>query len=147
VGAFALVDVATVPPDHTVVCDVVPHGMRETFVTTVSLFVNDAGFPPRGAGGEPLVPLSIALEVSDVAGKYERITASNALVDEHLLVAPDQWCALRFRWERQTQRRDFCLVLIGALAAFGAAMLIEAARPFIDRLGADEHPSSRPPPA
>jgi hypothetical protein len=138
VGHFALVDVSGVLPGHTVNCNVEPHALGETFVTTVSLFVNDADYPPEGLWGERLVPLAVALHVSNVSGSYELISASG--LGEDMVVGPNQWSALRFRWERQAQRRDMYLVFIGALAAFGAAMLIEAARPFVDRIGARERP-------
>jgi hypothetical protein len=138
-GFETVVDVSGLAFDdrHSVDCDVVPAYLREGFVTTVMLFLNDTTAPFPSAEGRPLVPVPIELRMNNDIGSSEVISGSNPepMAENAIVLNPADHVAVRWRWIEDEQRRDVYLVLIGTFIAFGAAMFIETVRPFIDSIG------------
>jgi hypothetical protein len=109
-GLETVVDVSglTFDDKHSVVCDVDPAYLRESFVTTVMLFQNDTIAPLPAFGGKQLVPIPVELRMNNDTGRSEVISASNpeAMAENAIVLNPLDHVAVRWRWIEDEQRRD-----------------------------------------
>jgi hypothetical protein len=115
-------------------CNVDPRLLRNSFTTFVSAFYND----PRGATMDDptVVALPLNLTFNRREGPIE-IAASNskATLGDTIVLDPGGFVAARFESMHLGEQRDWYILIIGVLIGFGAAMIIEAFRPLIDRIG------------
>lgn len=134
-ASWAYIDLSSLTLDetHYVTCDVSPHSLSETFTTRVSLFFNRSD--PHV--GHQFIPLPIRLTITNRDGDFQVIATSamGSSIEGEVTIPPDFFATVRFRSIRQEQRRDWYLVIIGALVALGATLLLESVRPFIERIG------------
>jgi hypothetical protein len=133
----AIVDVSglALDGDHEVDCDLNMRELRETFTATVSLFYNLPNVPVWSNQGAKLVPIATKLRFNSRFGNVEVASAPAGSTEGSVILQPNQNAMIRFRSIRDEQDRDWYLVLIGAFVAFGAALILEALRPFIERIG------------
>ena len=122
--------------DHFVDCNVLPGALRETFTTTVSLFLNLAPRSPvSGTDGGNLTPIPVRLSINSRPGPFEVVSSPSGHTEGEVVLQQGENAVVRFRSIRQEERRDWYLVIIGAFVAFGAALLLESLRPYIEVIG------------
>jgi hypothetical protein len=117
-------------------CSISPRYLEETFTSTVSLFANDHfDYSLVDEHGDRLIPTSIKLTSNVRDGPSELVTTSGRESEGPIAIPPNSHAIVRFRSLHREQDRDWYLVLIGAVVALGAALVVEAFRPYIERIG------------
>jgi hypothetical protein len=137
--SFAGFDVRNATPDRLIVCTLKANSLRETFTTEISAFaipkISQAVKRPGLWAG--LLPVGMDLTITSSPGRFEvvdRSAGTGRYSEGKVHLEPGQGVAVRFTSFWEEQRRDWYLVLIGAMVALGAALLVEVARPFIDQI-------------
>ena len=135
-GDHTTVDVSGAALDGDAVkCSLDTRELAETFTTTVSLFDNVGIGRYKTDQGVDLVPIATKLTFNNRFGNVEVADAPAGSSEGPVMLQPQQTAVVRFRSLRSEQDRDWYLVMIGAFVAFGAALTLEAVRPFIERIG------------
>lgn len=129
---FIDLDLPELEPDAVILCDIAPHFLEETFVSSVSLFATGGHTPPV-AQELNQIPLHITMNSRD--GTSEPVSGFSHGPEGTIVIQPNSSSIVRFRSIRREEDRDWYLVLIGAFVALGAALLLEALRPYIERIG------------
>lgn len=115
----------------TITCNMRPDYLQDSFTTVASSFhnVNAIEVP----AGQQLLPVQLVINGRD--GPVDIAASNRASLGDAPVLAPNGNVTVRFHSMRAEEARDWNILLIGVLIGFGAAMLIEAIRPLIERIG------------
>ncbi len=116
-----------------VVCNLAPRVRAASFTTTATVFYNDPRPELASTGGGVFLPIDVSLNNRD--GPYDIAASNNAVLGDSVLLRPDGNITVRFHSMQMGEVRDWYILVIGVLVGFGAAMIIEAFRPLIERIG------------
>ena len=120
-------------------CNLPPRLRQDSFTTFASIFQND----PRGRRTDiqDRIAMPIELTFNRREGSVEIAASSKAVLGDMITLSPGGFVAARFQSMHMGEVRDWYILVIGVLVGFGAAMIIEAFRPLIERIGT--RPSAR----
>lgn len=124
---------ALVPTGGRVTCNLPPRIRTASFTTTATVFYNDPQPDIASTGGGAFLPIELALNNRD--GPYDIAASNNAVLGDSVLLRPGGSITVRFHSMQMGEVRDWYILVIGVLVGFGAAMIIEAFRPLIERIG------------
>lgn len=124
---------AMVPTGGRVTCNLPPRIRTASFTTTATVFYNDPRPDVSTTGGGAFLPIELSLNNRD--GPYDIAASNNAVLGDSVLLRPGGNITVRFHSMQMGEVRDWYILVIGVLVGFGAAMIIEAFRPLIERIG------------
>ncbi|WP_176730478.1 hypothetical protein [Devosia insulae] len=124
---------ALVPTGGRVTCNLPPRIRTASFTTTATVFYNDPRPDLTSTGGGVFLPIELSLNNRD--GPYDIAASNKAILGDAILLRPGGNVTVRFHSMQMGEVRDWYILVIGVLVGFGAAMIIEAFRPLIERIG------------
>lgn len=124
---------ALVPTGGRITCNLAPRIRTASFTTTATAFYNDPRPDIATTGGGAFLPIELSLNNRD--GPYDIAASNNAVLGDSVPLRPDGSITVRFHSMHMGEVRDWYILVIGVLVGFGAAMIIEAFRPLIERIG------------
>jgi hypothetical protein len=127
------VPAALVPTGGRVTCNLAPRVRTASFTTTATVFYNDPRPDIATTGGGAFLPIELSLNNRD--GPYDIAASNNAVLGDSVLLRSGGGITVRFHSMQMGEVRDWIILVIGVLVGFGAAMIIEAVRPLIERVG------------
>jgi hypothetical protein len=129
------------------VTEALTYSRRETSFSSITVFDSfpdhQKNLPPEGFEPLPAFLLRLSLSGSENVGFSSGFEDQNVSNYERARIML-KGSVVTVQWDNiySGQMRDIILIVIGSLIAIGVTMLIEAVRPFVDRIGQPRHKAS-----